>query len=258
LKSHRLLFGQNISLVEERNFPSLVSEIADQPRQSVFFCNVHMLMQAQEDEDLARSMREAEWIFADGVPIVWLQRILFGKAAQVVRGYEMTLAICDRSAKNGEPVGFIGSTSGSIARMVSNLEKRYPGLEVVYQSSPPFVPGEVVTTNQDLEEIRRSEVKWLFIGLGCPKQEKWIAKYADELDCHLLGIGAAFDWLAGTVPKPPRWMENAGLAWLFRLMQDPHRLWYRYLKYNSKFIHQSLKLIVLKIHSQLTTDRVGK
>ena len=86
-------------------------------------------------------------------------------------------------------------------------------------------------------------IRWLFVGLGCPKQEKWAARYGPELDCHVLAVGAAFDWLAGTTRKPPDWTEKAGLAWLWRLAQNPRRMWHRYLIYNTKFILKSAKLL---------------
>lgn len=131
------IFDREISLLESREFDRIVSEISDSPGQSVFFCNVHMLMLSQEDMDLASAMNKADWIFADGVPVAWLQRRLSGKNCNVIRGYEIMLAVCERAATLGEKVGFIGSTHDVMSGLVNNLCVRFEGLPVAYQSCPP-------------------------------------------------------------------------------------------------------------------------
>lgn len=237
---------RKITLVETRNFERLVSELAAGANHSAIFCNVHMLMLSLEDPSLANAMDTADWVFADGVPVAWLQGRLSGKDAKVIRGYEIMLAVCERAASMGENVGFIGSTDEVMKCLVSNLQERFAGLAVVYQYCPPFVQGVPSSTPTELQTIKDSEVKWLFVGLGCPKQEKWIAKYREELDCTILAVGAAFDWLSGTVSKPPQWMERIALAWLYRLLHNPLKLWHRYLIYNTKFIIYVLKLLFRK------------
>lgn len=235
-------FGRKISLVETREFGSLVSEVANSTCHSMFFCNVHMLMLSQEDPVLASAMDNADWVFADGVPVSWLQSRVSGKSAQVVRGYELTLAICEHAARNGEKVGFMGSTDEVIKDLVSNLHKRFERLNIVYQYCPPFMDNELTSTKEELQNIRDSQLRWLFVGLGCPKQEKWIASYKDEMNCNILGVGAAFDWLSGHVKMPPRWMESSGLGWLHRLINNPLKMWRRYFIYNSKFLFRVIKM----------------
>jgi len=237
------IFDREISLLESREFERIVSEISDSPGQSVFFCNVHMLMLSQEDRDLASAMNKADWVFADGVPVAWLQRRLSGKNCNVIRGYEIMLAVCERAATLGEKVGFIGSTRDVMSGLVNNLCARFEGLPVAYQSCPPFMQGELISTQTDLQAINDSGIKWLFVGLGCPKQEKWIANYKSRLDCHVLGVGAAFDWISGVVRKPPEWMEKYSLAWLHRLLNNPVKMGHRYLKYNTKFILRSSAVV---------------
>ena len=126
-------FGRKTNLVEIRNFESIVSEFSSYPRQSAFFCNVHMLMLSQEDKALANAMANADWVFADSAPVAWLQRRLSGKDAKVIPGYRIMLAICDRAARNGEKVGFLGSTPDVMKHLVSNLCERFEGLPVAYQ-----------------------------------------------------------------------------------------------------------------------------
>jgi len=195
-----------------------------------------MLMLSQEDSKLADAMDKAGCVFADSAPVAWLQRRISGKDAKVIPGYKITLAICDQAARNGEKIGFLGSTPEVMNQLVHNLSARYGGLPVAYQYCPPFMEGELVSTADELQAIKDSGVQWLFVGLGCPKQEKWVATYADKLGCHTLAVGAAFDWLSGSVKKPPDWMERFGLAWVFRLLNNPRKMWSRYLIYNTKFI----------------------
>jgi len=230
------IFGVKTTLAETRDFANLAAVLAEGPNQTVFFCNVHMLMLAQEDPDLADAMDKANVIFADGVPVAWLQSKKSGKGAQVIRGYEMVLAICQRAAGNNEKVGFMGSTRLVMDNLVNKLSERFEGLPVAFQYCPPLVQGELKSKQGVLEALRESGTRWLFVGLGCPKQEKWIARYTTELDCTVLGVGAAFDWLSGQVAKPPAWMERSALGWLYRLLGNPSKMWHRYLIYNMKFI----------------------
>jgi N-acetylglucosaminyldiphosphoundecaprenol N-acetyl-beta-D-mannosaminyltransferase len=230
------IFGCRTKLIETADSNSLAARLAAGPGASVFFCNVHMLMLAQDDPVLASAMDEADWVFADGVPIAWLQRRMTGKSAQVIRGYEMMLAICARAANHGETVGFLGSTQNVINQLVGNLTAQFENLKVAFQYSPPFTENEIPPMSGEIEAIQEAELNWLFIGLGCPKQEKWIAKYSQDLNCNVLGVGAAFDWLSGSVKKPPEWMERSGLGWLYRLARNPTKLWRRYLVFNTRFL----------------------
>jgi N-acetylglucosaminyldiphosphoundecaprenol N-acetyl-beta-D-mannosaminyltransferase len=109
-------------------------------------------------------------------------------------------------------------------------------LSIAYQYCPPFMQGELVSTKEELQALEEANIDWLFVGLGCPKQEKWIATYRTKLDCHALAVGAAFDWLSGSIKKPPDWMERFGLAWVYRLLKNPSKMWSRYLIYNTKFL----------------------
>jgi len=199
-------------------------------------------MLAQDDKVLANAMDNADVVFADGVPIAWLQSRLTDQDAEVIRGYEIMLAVCERAEKNGEKVGFFGSTDDVMKSLIDKLCVQFKNLNVAYQMCPQFVEGEIASSVEDLQAINESGIRWLFVGLGCPKQEKWIYRYNNELKCNILGVGAAFDWLSGLTRKPPKWMEKYALAWLYRLFQNPSRMFHRYMKYNSRFILRVLKL----------------
>lgn len=236
------VFDRKINLVDTRDFQGIVSEIACKQGQSAYFCNVHMLMLSQNDKALANAMDNTDWVFADGVPVAWLQGKVSGKNAKVIRGYEIMLAVCEHAARTGEKVGFLGSTDEVLNGLVSNLCERFQTLTVGYQNCPPFVKNELTSTPAELQSISDAQIKWLFVGLGCPKQEKWIAHYKGELNCNILGVGAAFDWLSGFENMPPHWMESAGLGWLHRLLNHPFKLWRRYIIYNSKFLIKVIKM----------------
>ena len=238
------VLARAISLSQDSCPKKIVGKVASNDRQTSLFCNVHMLMLSQEDKTLADAMDGADWVFADSAPVAWLQRRISGKDAKVIPGYKIMLAIFERAVKSGEKVGFIGSTPQVMSHLVSNLHQRFEGLQISYEYCPPFMEGQLVSTKEEIEAINESGINWLFVGLGCPKQEKWIATYRHELNCHVLGVGAAFEWLSGLVPKPPDWMERFGVAWLFRLFNNPSKMWSRYLIYNSKFVVRVAKLLV--------------
>lgn len=236
MKGRISILGRPVNIIEDRAFDEIASGLSQFPNQSAYFCNVHMLMLSQEDRDLAVAMGKADFVFADGVPVAWLQKRLSGKNARVVRGYEVMLAACKHAVAHGERVGFLGSTEIVMQNLVDRLCDQFEGLEVAYQYCPPLVDGDVLTPPDELQAIKHSGIQWLFIGLGCPKQEKWVARYKDDLDCHVLAVGAAFDWLSGMTRKPPAWMERFALGWFHRLATNPMQMWRRYLIYNTKFL----------------------
>lgn len=160
------------------------------------------------------------------------------------------LEICRHAEENNQGIGLIGSTPEVMAELVKSLKSRFKALTVGYHLSPPYSPGELISPKEDLDAINASGITWLFTGLGCPKQEKWVYRYKGELNCKILSVGAAFDWWAGTTGKPPDWMENMGLAWLYRLIQNPRKMWSRYLIYNTKFLMKTAQLLLSR--SRLT------
>ncbi len=203
-----------------------------------------MLMLAQKDDDLVAAMKAADFIVPDGVPIAWLQRRLGTGGAAVLRGYEAVNILCAQAAATGKPVGFLGSTEAVLEALSENLRQQHQGLEVGYLHAPPLMSDQFEVDSYLVKEINSQDLHCLFIGLGCPKQEKWIACYSPRLNCSVLAVGAAFDWMSGATKKPPRWVEHIGGAWFFRLLQDPRRMWHRYLIYNSLFVIKTVKLLL--------------
>jgi N-acetylglucosaminyldiphosphoundecaprenol N-acetyl-beta-D-mannosaminyltransferase len=203
----------------------------------VCVANVHMLMEAFDDPDFRRLVNSADRVTPDGVPLVAALRRAGVTHAERVYGPTLTPIVCARAEQLGLSVGFYGGTDDVIKALGSELLLRYPKLDIAYSHAPPF---RVLSEAEDAEvvaAIRASGVKILFVGLGCPKQERWMAAHRESLDCVMIGVGAAFDFIAGRKRQAPSWMQGLGLEWLFRLATEPRRLWRRYLIGNTRFLY---------------------
>jgi N-acetylglucosaminyldiphosphoundecaprenol N-acetyl-beta-D-mannosaminyltransferase len=203
---------------------------------SVLFANVHMLMEAHDKPAFRDKLNAADMVNPDGMPLVWALRLLGSRRAQRVYGPDATEALLTVAAKAGVPVGFYGGSESALQTLLSEVTRSYPAIDIAFSMSPPFRP---LNTEEDEEIVRRiseSGVRWLFVGLGCPKQEEWISAHLDRIPAVMLGVGAAFDFLAGSKPQAPRWMMRNGLEWAFRLCAEPRRLAGRYFKHNPRFV----------------------
>ncbi len=190
-----------------------------------------------DDPAFLRAMNAADRVTPDGVPLVWALRWLGIPDATRVYGPALTPAVCERARDDGLPVGFLGGTPAVLDAVVAELAGRFPGLEVAFTSSPPF---RALSSEEDealVGAIEASGARILFVGLGCPKQERWMAEHRDRLSCVMLGVGAAFDFLAGRLSQAPSPLQRAGLEWLYRLCREPRRLWRRYLLGNPRFVY---------------------
>jgi N-acetylglucosaminyldiphosphoundecaprenol N-acetyl-beta-D-mannosaminyltransferase len=226
--------------VDVTSYDDAVERIANwtdaQSGRMVSACSVHPVMLAVDDPSFRGAMSVADLVTPDGMPLVWALRLLGCREATRVYGPDLTVAVCAWAADHGVPVGFYGSTPLVVERLIVNLIDRFPSLDIRYHHSPPFRALTDAERAAELSELRASGVRVLFVGLGCPKQERWMAERRDELDVVMLGVGAAFDYLAGTLPRPPAWMQRTGLEWCFRLLVEPRRLWRRYLRNNPRFV----------------------
>ncbi len=200
------------------------------------FVPVYNVMRAREETTLQVAMNHADVVNPDGMPLVWALRLLGIRDAVRVYGPDFTLVLLSEAERIGVPVGFYGSTAIVLANLVAVVRRRWPNLNVSYAYAPPFRPPTAAEDGSVIQEIKSSGTRLLFVGLGCPKQELWMASHKGKLNVVMLGVGAAFDFLAGAKRQAPRWMMGLGLEWLFRLATEPRRLWKRYLKENPRFI----------------------
>jgi N-acetylglucosaminyldiphosphoundecaprenol N-acetyl-beta-D-mannosaminyltransferase len=203
---------------------------------SVFATSVHGTMEAHDAREFRDILNRADLITPDGMPLVWILRLKGIKSQQRIYGPTLMLKVLEMAAREKIPVGFYGGKPGTLEALVRRMKAAYPNLHVSYAYSPPFRP----LSGEETEEIRQSMVssgtRILFVGLGCPRQEKWIDAQRGYIPAVMIGVGAAFDFHAGVKSQAPAWMQTIGLEWLFRLLTEPRRLWKRYLQHVPRFV----------------------
>jgi N-acetylglucosaminyldiphosphoundecaprenol N-acetyl-beta-D-mannosaminyltransferase len=212
--------------------------VAHRRRAYVCVCNVHTVMASGEDEELYTALQESAMNVPDGQPLVWAINALGHSLDGRVYGPELMSRACARAAVNGQRFYLYGGRNqGALVQLALNLRKRYPGVSIVGGYSPPHRPLSEEERSAVIEEINRARADVVWVGIGVPKQEKWMAEVRPELDAPVLvGVGAAFDFHAGLVPQAPTWMQESGLEWAYRLAHEPRRLWRRYVRYNPRFV----------------------
>lgn len=203
---------------------------------SVAVATVNNVMEGHDDREYRAVMRRADLVTPDGMPLVWALRLLGSPVATRVTGADLTPAILRRAAPNGIPVGFFGGEPRVLHKFRDWAEDAFPGLEVAYAESPPFRPLSNQEEDRVAADIAASGARIVFVGLGCPKQELWMDRMRGKLPAAMVGVGAAFDFLAGNKRRAPRVLQRLGLEWAFRLACEPRRLWRRYARHNPRFV----------------------
>lgn len=213
-------------------------------RRSVSTCTVYTMMRALEDERILTALRAADMVTADGLPLVWLQRVRGQQSAERVYGPDVTLALCERTANDPTITHyFFGGLPGVPELLVAELRRRFPGIQIAGAFSPPVEEVGSQPKPEIVERLNAAKPSVIWVGLGSPKQDLWMYLYRPVLDAPLLiAVGAAFDFIGGTKQQAPVWMRRSGLEWCFRLLQEPRRLWQRYLVYNTRFVRQVISL----------------
>lgn len=201
----------------------------------VAICNAHVVVSASQDSEYEKVINNADMATPDGAPVAWMLRRLGFRGQRRVSGPDLMWALCERCAAEGLPIFCYGSSDQTLLLMAERLRAAFPGLQVAMES-PPFRPLSIEEDAAAVDRINASGAGLVFVGLGCPKQERWMAEHRGRVQAVMLGVGAAFDFHAGTVSRAPQWMQAAGLEWLHRLLSEPRRLWRRYLVTNSVFI----------------------
>jgi N-acetylglucosaminyldiphosphoundecaprenol N-acetyl-beta-D-mannosaminyltransferase len=202
---------------------------------SVCLCNAHSVITASRDPAFRKIISAADLAAPDGMPVAWMLRRLGHFRQERINGPDLMWRYCARAASRGEKIFLFGSDDETIG----NLEKKllaFPGLIVAGACAPPF---RAMTDEEDrhvVERINTSGASIVWVGLGCPKQEQWMHAHRGRIHAVMIGVGAAFDYHAGTLRRAPSWMQTIGLEWLYRLACEPRRLWRRYLITNTLFI----------------------
>jgi N-acetylglucosaminyldiphosphoundecaprenol N-acetyl-beta-D-mannosaminyltransferase len=211
--------------------------IAARSARQVCIVNVHTLISARRDPELAKIMRDAALNTMDGQPLRWYANLIHRAALKErVCGPELMLRCLDEGRGKDWTHYLLGGREEVLEVLRERLRERYPGLQIVGAESPPFRPLTAKEDRELTDRINGSGADFLWVGLGAPKQELWIANHLPHLEVPVnVGVGAAFDFHAGSIARAPEWMQRHGLEWTFRLIKDP-RLWRRYLSTNPPFL----------------------
>lgn len=237
-RTHELLGVEMAVLDYAEALERIDSLIEAGSRGYVCHAAVNTLMNARRDPQARAALRDATLVVPDGMPVVWALRSLGEPITDRVYGPDLMLMQCERSARTGARHFLYGGAAEPVtAGLEAALRKRFPGIDIAGRRTPPFsdlTPAEAEAAEAAIEESG-ADIVW--VGLGSPRQEKWMAQMRGRLAASvLIGVGAAFDFHAGVVPQAPDWMQRRGLEWLYRLGREPQRLAARYTRDNPAFL----------------------
>lgn len=226
--------------VSHVSYPVVVDAILSAAHQrrsaSVCLANAHMLIEAQFNATFRQILNQT-WIVApDGKPLSILMRWLYGEDQDQIAGPDLMPSILKRAEQEGIYVFFYGSTPEVLEKLAAKITQIYPKLLVAGMVSPPFRPPTEAENEAIAQTINISGAQIVLVALGCPKQEQWMFMQTQRIQAVMLGVGAAFPFFTGDLQRAPRWMQQAGLEWLYRLIQEPGRLWKRYFIGNTLFL----------------------
>ena len=214
----------------------------------ICIATVHSIMEAYDSLEFKKILNQADLVTPDGMPLVWMLKFKGYPSPTRVYGPTLMIHVIEKAAEKNIPIGFYGGSPSSLAKLRNNITSQFPLLRILFSFSPPYREMTLDEDNQICDDITKSGVRILFVGLGCPKQEQWMAAHKSRLKLVMLGVGAAFDFHSGVKPQAPIWMQNAGLEWFFRLLSEPRRLWKRYLVHNPRFIILAIADLLGLIH----------
>lgn len=211
---------------------------------TVVFANVHVVVSAVRNMEFGATVAAADLVLPDGAPIAWMMRKLGIAQQERVSGPDLMWSLLEKCAQNKISVYFYGGTPETLEALISRVSVTFSQLIVAGAESPPFRTLSKEESSEAVDRINGSGAGLVFVGLGCPKQEHWMMRRRGAIAAVMLGVGAAFDFHAGTVARAPHWMRKNGLEWLHRLFSEPQRLWKRYLFTNSFFIAMAIRQLL--------------
>jgi N-acetylglucosaminyldiphosphoundecaprenol N-acetyl-beta-D-mannosaminyltransferase len=245
----RDILGVPIAITDYARAMEVMDAMVEQ-RERGYVCAapVHAIMVAQDDPEMYAALRRSTLTVPDGMPLVWAANMLGERLPDRVYGPELMLRYNDRCAERGHRVWLYGGRDqGSLVQLALGIRPRHPGIKIVGGYSPPFRQLNAEEEDYVVEQINGSRPDVLWVGVGVPKQEKWMARMRERLDVPVMcGVGAAFDFHAGRINQAPRWMQERGLEWTYRIAQEPRRLLPRYLYFNPRFLASFTRQFLLE------------
>jgi len=228
------------TFIDAVDYPNTLDRIsrwaAQKESRYVCICNVHSVVTARQVAAFGHVVNDADLATPDGAPVAWMLRRLGHVTQRRINGPDLMWQYCEQAQRHAEPIFFYGSSEETLSLLMAKLLATFPALKIAGAISPPFrelTPYEDATI---VEQINASGAGVVFISLGCPKQELWMAAHRGRIHAVMVGVGAAFDYHACVIKRAPKWMQDCGLEWLYRLVSEPRRLWRRYLVTNTLFI----------------------
>jgi len=251
--SNFYILNVKISAIDMNDACALIeAAVSKKQKKYICVCPVSTIMECKRSNQVLTSVNSADLATPDGMPVVWLGRLMGHNNVRRVYGPDLMRNICDISAKKGYKHFFYGSSENVLLKLKERLIRDYPGLRISGIFSPPFRELTREEDDKIIENINESCSDIVWVGLGSPKQDVWMFKHRDRINAPIMiGVGAAFDFIAGTKPQAPPWVRNCGFEWFFRLVTEPNRLWHRYLINNTLFIYFIIQEFISKAYKSL-------
>jgi N-acetylglucosaminyldiphosphoundecaprenol N-acetyl-beta-D-mannosaminyltransferase len=235
----RELLGVPVAMVDYAKAIDVMDRLVE-TRERGYVCAapVHALMEARDDPETLAALQGSTLVVPDGMPLVWAANLLGENLGDRVYGPELMLRYSDRCVERGHRVWLYGGRDqGTLVQLALSMRRRHPGIQIVGGYSPPFRPLTEEEETALVRQINEARPDVLWVGIGVPKQEKWMAAMRERLEVPVMcGVGAAFDFHAGRISMAPSWMQERGLEWIYRIAQEPKRLLPRYLYTNPRFV----------------------
>lgn len=231
------VLGANIDAISwDDALKTIVKWAEKRDSRYICICNAHSVVTAATDPEFRMVINGADMATPDGAPIAWALRYFGFTNQERINGPDLTWRYLQIAEQRGHGVYFYGSTEDTLKKLRRVLNVHFPNLRICGAYSPPFYAPTSREDESEIDAINRSGANVVFVGLGCPKQEKWIAAHCGRVHAVMIGVGAAFDYHAGTIKRAPLWFQQNGLEWLHRLCSEPRRLFKRYMVTNTLFI----------------------
>ena len=211
----------------------------------VCVANAHMLTEAYRHSGLSYVLKNADLVTPDGMPLVWMMRLIGARNQNRVAGMDILWALCQLAPLQNVSVFFLGSEASILEKIKKKLEHEFPNLKIAGMEPLPFSPLTPTDDEAIIQKIHESGAEVVFVSLGCPKQEYWIDQHKGKIQAVMIGLGGVFPIVAGLHKRAPSWMRESGLEWFYRLIQEPRRLGTRYIKTIPLFIWLALKQLLI-------------
>ncbi|BAY34796.1 WecB/TagA/CpsF family glycosyl transferase [Nostoc carneum NIES-2107] len=232
------------ALTFENQIQTILKWAIARESKTVCVANVHMLMEAHWNPEFARVLKTADVVTPDGMPLVWMMRRMGARSQDRVAGMDILQGLCQLAQIQNVSVFFLGSQTEILAKMRQRLEQEFPYLKIAAMEPLPFRPLTETEDADLVKKINKSGAGLVFVSLGCPKQENWMAQHKGKIQAVMIGVGGVFPVYAGIHKRAPRIVRELGFEWLYRWLQEPRRLWSRYMTTIPPFIWLATKQLL--------------